>query len=258
MEEDMGTVRTNGNGQDTFYSVAGAASVQATGQEAGEQGSSIEQVAGAMAKAWEKKIEARTREIRRLAAAPEAGGPIFPAFMGAPPYLTWNVLLSGPFQALDGTPPSPVFAPQKIIEQDEYSFFCVAFWRNPDPPSYSNLTMAGHMVKYWGEVVNLSDVSNGPDLPTGPSFMLDSSVVTVKHIICPPGFFSGGTPDRPNLYEVTVTARVPSNPIYTAFSTWHFDPDGEIAMPELGIPAVGAGLQHDIPTRFLVYKKSSP
>jgi hypothetical protein len=256
MEADMGTVRNNGNGQDTFYSVVGSASVQATGQEVSEQGSSIEQVADAMAKAWEKKIDAQTREIRRqISATQEAGGPIFPAFMGAPPYLTWNVLLSGPFQNLSPDPTGPIFAPQRIIEESEECFFLVAFWRNPDAPSYSRLTMAGHTVSFWGEVVNLSDVKDGPDLPTSPSFVLDSNVVTTKKIVCPPGFFSGGTPDRPKLYEVTITARVPANPVYTAFSTWHEDPDGEIAMPQLGIGGVAPGLQHDIPARFLVYKK---
>jgi hypothetical protein len=247
MEADMGTVRNNGGGQDTFYSVVGSASVQATGQEVSEQGSSIQQVADAMAKAWEKKIETQSNNAARQASASaEAGGPIFPG-----PYLTWNVLLGGPFQAL--TP--GVFAPQKIIETSESCFFLVAFWRNPLPPSFSNLTMAGHTVTYWGETVNLSDVTNGPDLPVAGSFVLDSSIVTVKAIICPPGQFSGGTPDRPKLYETTITARVPANPIYTAFSTWHFDPDGELPMPSIGMPGVAGGFQHDIPARFLVYKK---
>ena len=246
----MGTVSTNGGGQDKFYSVARSASVQATGQEVSEQGSSIEQVADAMAKAWEKKIEAQTNEAARQASAsPEAGGPIFPG-----PYLTWNVLMAGPFQALNPLGPSPVFAPQKIIETSESCFFLVAFWRNPLPPSFSNLTMAGHTVKYWGETVNLSDVTNGQDLEP-VSFVLDSSIVTVKTVICPAGFFAGGTPDRPKLYETTITARVPANPIYTAFSTWHFDPDGELPMPSIGMPGVAAGFQHDIPARFLVYKK---
>jgi hypothetical protein len=248
MEADMGTTRTNGNGQsDTFYGVVGSASVQATGQEVSEQGSSVEQVANAMAKAWEKKIEAQSNRVsREVSASAEAGGPLFPG-----PYLTWNVLMAGPFQSL--TP--GVFAPQKIIETSESCFFLVAFWRNPLPPSFSNLTMAGHTVTYWGETVNLSDVTNGPDLPVAGSFVLDSSIVTVKAIICPPGSFSGGTPDRPKLYETTITARVPANPIYTAFSTWHFDPDGELPMPSIGVPGVAGGFQHDIPARFLVYKK---
>lgn len=248
----MGTVRSNGSGQsDTFYNVVASASVQTTGQEVSEQGSSIEQVADAMAKAWEKKIATQTNDAARLtSASAEAGGPIFPG-----PYLTWNVLMAGPFQTLSPLGPSPVFAPQKIIEQGEACFFLVAFWRNPLPPSFSNLTMAGHTVAYWGETVNLSDVTNGPDLPVAGSFVLDSSIVTVKTIICPPSFFSGGTPDRPKLYETTVTARVPANPIYTAFSTWHFDPDGELPMPSIGMPGVAGGFQHDIPARFLVYKK---
>ena len=247
----MGTVRSNGSGQDTFYPVAGSASVQGTGQEVSEQGSSIEQVANAMAKAWEKKIETQTNKVAQaISTKAEAGGPIFPG-----PYLTWNVLMGGPFQVLNPLGPSPVFAPQKIIEQGEECFFLVAFWRNPLPPSFSNLTMAGHTVAYWGETVNLSDVTNGPDLPVAGSFVLDSNIVTVKAIICPKNFFSGGTPDRPKLYETTVTARVPANPIYTAFSTWHFDPDGELPMPSIGMPEVTPGFQHDIPARFLVYKK---
>jgi hypothetical protein len=249
MEADMGTVRTNSSGQDTFYSVVGSASVQGTGQEVSQQGSSIEQTANAMALAWQKKIEVTTANyLQQASAMLEEGGPILPG-----PYQTWNVILAGPFQAIGGV----TFAPQKIIEQDEDAFFLAAFWRNPAPPVFANLLMAGHTVQYWGETVNLTSVTNGPDLPVAAgapnSFVLNASPVTVRALLAPGGTFSGGSPNKPNLYEMTLTARVPANPVFTAFSTWHFDPDVELPMP--GLPGVPGGFQHDIPARFLVYKK---
>ena len=67
---------------------------------------------------------------------------------------------------------------------------------------------------------------------------------------------------KPNLYEVSFTIDlVDSGLSAAAFNTWHYDPDFEpgIDLPwwfiPPDVPDIGARWQHDVPARYLVYKK---
>jgi hypothetical protein len=247
MEADMGTVRTNGSGQDTFYSVVGSASVQTTAMEVGERGASMEETASALAAAWKKKIEVTTTESIRAAArkaevSAESGGPILPIGSG---YQTWNVLLAGPFQ-----PFGPMFKPSKIYNPDLGGFMLAAFWRNPAGPVNINLLMAGLTVDFWAETVNMTKVTPGPTLTSG-SLTFGAGFLDVIPVFIPAGTFSKDPGGHPNIYELNFTAQVKGNPVFTSFATWNFDPDGELAIPGI-TPGIAPGFQYEIPVRFLV------
>lgn len=171
-------------------------------------------------------------------------------------YPWWNILVLGPLQAVA---PGGPFRPSKIVRTGEDAFMIVVLWRNPVPlPGGPNPSAAQIMASYqWevhGETINLSEVTNGPDLAPatgtfGPGF-IDAFVMPI-----PPGTFPVPAQGRPLLYELNFVMDIkgvgPGLPPFAGYATWVFDPDTE--PPFLFVPEAPAGLQHDIPVRFLVY-----
>jgi hypothetical protein len=171
-------------------------------------------------------------------------------------YPWWNILVLGPFQTVA---PGGPFRPSKIIRTGEDAFMIVVLWRNPVPlPGGPNPSAAQIMASYeWevrGETINLSDVTDGPDLaPATGTF--GAGFIDVFLMPIPPGTFTVPAQGRPLLYELNFVMDIkgvgPGLPPFAGYATWVFDPDTE--PPFLFVPEAPAGLQHDIPVRFLVY-----
>lgn len=198
--------------------------------------------------AYTKSLEARTENYLNYLteAKAEAAEPVL-----AGGYQYWNVLTLGPFQAFGPVGP---YRPSKIIAGGELAFMLGVVWVNPAPgpggslPGTTVLGNRPYRIRF--ETINLSTVSNGPDATFIGTFAGPAPVVTVV-----PWFFVPGDPGvNPNLYETTMTIDIthPAQP-FAGFSTWNYDPDLEPGF--LSIPPVGPRLEHDIPARYLVYKK---
>ena len=180
---------------------------------------------------------------------PEAATPAL-----ASGYQYWNVLTVGPLQFL-GNPP---YRPSKIIAGGELALMLGIVWINPvnsDGGGLPGTVVLGdrdYRVRF--ETINLSTVSDGPDSPLVPPFI--GTFPSLAPIVTAyPWFFVPPDPGpNPQLFETTLTADVTTiaQP-FAAFSTWHFDVDSE--PPFLGRPMVSPEWQHDIPARFLVYRK---
>jgi len=196
----------------------------------------------------EAKTEAFARSVEAAKAGPktEAADPVLPGG-----YQYWNILSLGPFQAFGPVGP---YRPSKIIAAGELAWMSAVVWINPlagPGGSLPGTTVLGS--RPWRlrfETINLSTVTNGPDATFIGTFSGPAPIVSVFT-----WFFIPGDPGiNPNLYETNVTIDItnPAQP-FAGFATWHFDPDIEPGF--LGIPTVGPRLQHDIPARYLVYKK---
>lgn len=211
---------------------------------------------------WPRQYRAKVEEQVEATLAQRGDGELVAAaaepdsqFFGIT-YPWWNILVLGPFQAV--APLGP-FRPSKIIRTGENAFMIVVLWRNPLPlPGGPNPSAAQIMASYeWevhGETINLSEVTNGPDLaPVTGTF--GAGFIDVFVMPIPPGTFPTPTQGRPLLFELNFVMDIkgvgPGLPPFAGYSTWVFDPDTE--PPFLFVPEAPAGLQHDIPVRFLVY-----
>jgi len=174
------------------------------------------------------------------------------------PYPWWDILVVGPIQAVA---PGGPFRPSKILRVGEDAYVLVILWRNPVPlPGGPNPSAAQIMASYeWevrGETINLSDVTNGPDLdPVSGTFgagFVDAFLMTIESgtFPVPP------TEGRPLLFELNFVMDIkgvgPGLPPFAGYATWVLDLDAE--PPFLGLPGVPAGPEHDVPMRFLVYR----
>jgi hypothetical protein len=181
----------------------------------------------------------------------ELGEPISPVF---PPYPWWNLMVVGPFQGL-GSPPEGPFLPNKIIQYSAYpAFLWTILWRNPAPidwvfgnPSAAQV-MNGRDFSLWAEMINLTNVSNGPDIHIAGSFSVGGFIDARLLFFHPPQPQQG----KPDLYEVNVTLDVTedSQPM-AGFATWVYDLDVEPLF--LTRPAIWPHWHYERPMRFLVY-----
>ena len=245
--------------QATVRTAVPTASVRAAAIQAAEEYdvTEMEEHAHVIANAWEAKLNeySKTLQKRALAqqrddVAEEIAGPITPVG-----YQWWNLLLAGPYQAIT----NPPFLPHKIIQNTQNAFMLVALWRNPVDvvPGLSacNL-MTGWTFTVNLETINLTSVSNGPDLPAGglTAAFPGGSCTNVFVVPMPAGTFNPVVQGKPNLFEINATVDIvapnPTAP-FAGYSTWLYDPDFE--PPFLGRPGVMPGFQYDTPARFLVY-----
>ncbi len=170
-----------------------------------------------------------------------------------PLYPWWDVYVVGPFQPI-GYPPHGPFLPHKIV-QPGYVFLWAVIWRNPAPidwiygnPSAAQI-MNGRRYMLNCELLNLSTVTNGPDVHVAGAFTvggyIDFHLLVVRLPRPPQG--------RPHLYEcnVTVDTSEDAQPM-AAFATWVYDLDREPAF--LHRPYVRQHWHHEQPMRFLVYR----
>ncbi len=180
----------------------------------------------------------------------EAAGPTLPGG-----YQYWNVMSLGPFQAVGPVGP---YRPSKIIAAGELAWMAAAVAINPVPgpggslPGTTVLGSRPWRIRF--ESINLSTVSNGPDATFTGTFSGPAPILLVRT-----WFFVPGDPGiNPNLYETNVTIDItdPAQP-FAGFATWHYDPDTEPSFltPVGQVPTIPPRLQHDIPARYLVYKK---
>jgi len=176
-------------------------------------------------------------------------------------YMYWNVLTDGPYQDFVDAP----YRPSKVIAWGEWAVLWAGIWINPltsDGGGFSGTTVLGTR-KYnaYFESINLTNVTDGPDLHIADTFTGPAPVITWLPWYFGPDSFPDPGP-RPHLYEVNFTIDIEDlgQPL-AAFNTWHYDPDFESAFSGFEpfvppVPYLGPLLQHDRPARFLVYHKS--
>lgn len=243
----------------------------------------VDKHAQAILDAWEVKLKEQTREYTRRAMAlargekAMAGGGRLemagaigqPA--GLPPYPWFDLLAVGPFQPVPaaGPPPFPPagpFLPHRVIRAAEPAFMLGALWRNPaginwdafNPAAAAVMSALNFTVQF--EVVNLTSVSNGPDLAPVVLAPIGGGFLNVFVVPIPAGFFPAPPQGKPTLYEIhmTVDATGPGPAAatlpFSGFSTWVFDPDGATAIaPPFILPGVAPGYRFDVPARILVH-----
>lgn len=194
------------------------------------------------------KTETLIQRVEEAKAAPktEAADPVTPGG-----YQYWNILSLGPFQALGPLGP---YRPTKIIAAGELAWMTAIVWINPLPGPGGSVSGTQYLgSRPWRlrfETINLSTVSNGPDMTFVGNFSGPAPVLLART-----WFFVPGDPGiNPNLYETNVTIDItdPGQPA-AGFANWHFDPDQEPGF--LIFPTVNPTWQHDIPARYLVYRK---
>ena len=177
----------------------------------------------------------------------EIGGPIGQVY---PLYPWWNLLIVGPFQTTGGVQ----LLPRKILRPGT-SLIWALLWRNPAPidwvagnPSAAEI-MNGRDFSLWAEMINLTNVTDGPDIQIVGSFSVGNYLDAYALYFNPPTPVQG----KPDLYEVNVTLDITedSQPM-AGFATWVFDLDTEPGF--LGLPTVPAHWHYEKPMRFLVYE----
>jgi hypothetical protein len=165
-------------------------------------------------------------------------------------YQYWNVLTYGPYQDFL----EPPYRPSKIIAAGEWATLWALVWINPqntpDGGYPGTEFFAARDYNAYFETINLTTVADGPDHHMPGQFASPAQEFNWfewDFLMPDPG-------DKPNLYEVSFTIDlVDSGLSAAAFNTWHYDPDFEPGLP--WIPDISAQWQHDIPARFMVYKK---
>jgi hypothetical protein len=221
------------------------------------------------AKLVEEQITARILERTKIwkekkLAAAKTAKPMAADVVLASGYQYWNVLTDGPYQDFD----DPPYRPSKVIAWGEAAVLWAGIWINPLPSDGGGLSgttvLGGRNYNAYFESINLTNVTDGPDLHRIGTFAGPAPVITWLGWWFDPSDPTNYFPDpgpKPQLYEVhfTIDIEDAGQPL-AAFNTWHYDPDFE---PEFfaddpfvpPVPFTGPGLQHDIPVRFLVYHK---
>jgi len=181
----------------------------------------------------------------------ELGEPIFPRN-----YKWWDIFVVGPIQNIT----CPPFLPHKIVAAGELVHFLAFVVKNPLPlrcgrdcgPSALDL-MCGRKFCLNAELVNLTNVTNGPDIHIQSEFTTD---VVQAFLLT----FKLRAPEcYPNLYEINVTADAVDKKCpqpFAAFATRFLDIDND---PD-GLPfpldaAIGPHVHNELPMRFMVYKR---
>jgi hypothetical protein len=252
-------VVANGNGSNgdtltkaeasTLERVAFAEGLQRPPQELIERYESI-------LSAYAKKIEDRiSLNVKKAAVLAEQGGSTS-IELGEPisgTYKWWDIFVVGPIQNLT----FPPFLPHKIIAGGELAFFLVYVVKNPLPtpgggPSALTL-LCGRKFCLNAELVNLTNVTNGPDIHIKSEFNHNvvQSFVLVLRLNAPECY--------PNLYEINVTADAvdykcpqPFAAFATRFLDFDNDPNG---LPFPLDASIGPHIHNEQPMRFLVYKR---
>jgi hypothetical protein len=233
----------------TLERVAFAEGVQRPPQELLER---YEAILDSYAKKLQDRIELNVKKAQAIAeqgasANIEIGEPI------SGPYKWWDIFVIGPIQNIN----CPPFLPHKIVAAGELVHFLAFVVKNPLPTCYCGPSaldlMCGRKFCLNAELVNLTNVTNGPDLHIQSEF--NSNVVQAFLFT-----FKLKAPEcYPNLYEINVTADAVDKKCpqpFAAFATRildiDYDPNG------LPFPLDAAKWPHvhdEQPMRFLVYKR---
>ncbi|MGH7492582.1 MAG: hypothetical protein ACREOO_09315 [bacterium] len=181
---------------------------------------------------------------QELGHQPKLGEPL-----SGPFYKWWDVFVVGPFQNIT----RPPFLPQKVVAAGEPAFFLVFVVKNPLPTPGSGpsalMLMNGRPFNLRAEMVNLSDVSDGPDIVLCSAFntdMVQAFLLVFAAPVPPQG--------KPDMYEVNVTVDVTDAFLQptAAFATRLLDIDNDPGFP-VGCSS-GTRTCVEQPMRFLCYK----
>lgn len=229
--------------------------------------------AQAIIDAWRARLQVRTKEYTRLMLA-EVAKPkpvLETGYVSLPgqPYTWFDLMCAGPYKYT----PTGGFLPNKVIRYDQDAFMVGCIWRNEaglnwDPFSPSALeNMSGWNFDVWFECVNLTTVSDGPDIGPITFAPLGAENPKVFEVQMPANTFPAPDSGRAHLYEINMTIDVtgPGDTVaglpFSGFATWIFDPDLEQEIP-VPVPPywpsepTSEKLPHwhyDIPVRFLVH-----
>lgn len=212
----------------------------------------------AEAQAWMEKQDARLRHrleryVDTLDAARTEAGALEAGAVTVGTYVGLDVLAYSPIQGI-GPPP---YEPHKIIAGGEWAVIWALIFVNPAvsiPNGFAipaAVQLGGRGFRVRCEQVNLTDVTSGPDFTFVGTFPS-----TAPSLTWVPFYFVAPDPGAdPRLMEANITVDItaPGQP-WAAFATWHFDVDSDPGF--LWLPPTPAGLQHDIPMRYLIYSES--
>jgi len=164
-------------------------------------------------------------------------------------YKWWDVFVMGPFQNIM----APPFLPHKVIAAGEPAFFLAYVVKNPLPTPGNGpsalMLMNGRPFNLRAEMVNLSNVTDGPDIFVQSAFTTE--LVQAFLLV-----FAAPTPPqgKPDLYEANVTVDVTDaflQPM-AAFATRWLDVDCDPGFPIGPSSATRACVEQLM--RFLCYK----
>lgn len=163
-------------------------------------------------------------------------------------YQYWNCLTVGPIQLSNPLP----YRPNKIVRAGDLAMMLGIIWVNPMNSDGGGLpgtvVLGNRHYRFAFETINLSDVTDGPDMIDTWEFDGPANVVNVV-----PWVFTPTLKDkRPILYETNFTVDVVEmgQPL-AAFSSWHYDIDDE--PPFMFLPPMPPHLRHNLPARYMVY-----
>jgi hypothetical protein len=168
-------------------------------------------------------------------------------------YVALDVLAYSPIQSIT----FPPYEPSRIIAGGEDAIIWAAVFINPAVDVLqgfavpATVQLAGRDLRVRLEQVNLSTVTDGPD----QTFILNLPSPAPSLLWFPFQFTAADPGNDPALFEANITVDIadPAQP-YAAFATHHVSVDAEPAFLWVP-PEPGWQLLHNIPLRYLVYRK---
>jgi hypothetical protein len=206
---------------------------------------------------WKERKEARTTGLKSAGVVTTPGN-----------YQYWNCLLLGPYQK------STMDRPMKIIAADEPAVLIGVIWVNPeaDPDGGVSGTefMAGRPYRACFRAIGISDTLDVVTHKVNGVFQSladEFTFIEWNFPVSDPG-------DYPKEYEVHLSVDLAQSGLrFATFATYHWDPEGDEAFPGMNrwtttsginigavpsVPRKDPHFDHDIPARFLVYRKNNP
>ena len=165
-------------------------------------------------------------------------------------YVYWDLVTISPIQFIS----LPPYQPSKIIASNELALLQAVLFINPATnifnPISATTILGGRDFRVRFEQVNLTDVTNGPDFTFVGTFPATAPSLTFFSI-----FIIAPDPGQNSrLVELNATADIVdiAQP-FAAFATNHLDIDSDPGF--LNVPPQPPQFQHDIPLRYLIYRK---
>ena len=201
-----------------------------------------------------KVTDASTKRLAEIASNSNgANGGIKP-HIGEPTvgqYVAFDVAALSPIQ-FTGLPP---YQPSKVIADGEAAYLIVFMWVNPMasiPDGFAvppTVQLGGRQWRVSLDLMDITNLTHNTLVQTGTFGPVASSLSAA--------IFALPTPDPgpdPAVYEANVTLDIvdPAQP-YAAFATNFFDVDDDPGF--LFVPPAPPGWRHELPNRYLVYRK---
>jgi hypothetical protein len=168
-------------------------------------------------------------------------------------YVALDVLAYSPIQQIT----FPPYEPSRIIAAGEDAIIWALVFINPTVDVAqgfaipATVQLGGRQMRVRLEQVNLSDLTNGPD----QTFAFTLPAPAPSLIWLPFQFTATDPGVNPDLFEANVTVDIvdPVQP-YAAFATHHVSVDADPGFLDIP-PQPGWQLLHNIPMRYLVYRR---